>query len=124
MAKGYVQINVDYGIYRAHRLAWIYMTGQNPDLGIDHKDRNAANNAWNNLRLATDQQNLTNKSVSPKNKVGLKGVYKIKNRPACYVAAIKKGGRRYHLGNFYTAEEAKAAYDAAAKILHGEFFCP
>lgn len=124
MAKGYVQINVDYGIYRAHRLAWVYMTGENPELGIDHIDRNPANNAWSNLRLATDQQNLTNKAVSPKNKLGLKGVHKIPNRPSCYVAKIKKFGKSYTLGHFKTPEEAKAAYDAAAKVIHGEFFCP
>lgn len=99
------------------------MTGVNPPDHIDHVDRDPSNNAWNNLRLASDPDNLTNKAVSKKNKLGLKGVCKTWKRNT-YQARVKKNGKAYHLGYFKTAEEAKAAYDEAAKKLHGEFFCP
>lgn len=100
------------------------MTGEHPEDHIDHIDRNPSNNAWNNLRLATDQQNLTNKPVSPKNKLGVKGVRRSKRKRVGYIATIKRDGKSRYLGCFKTIEEAKAAYDAAGQILHGEFFCP
>jgi hypothetical protein len=37
-----------------------------------------------------------------------------------WVATIKAGGRRRHLGYFADELEAAGAYDAAAKELHGE----
>src|SRR5882757_2524557 len=38
-------------IYRAHRLAWLYMTGTFPLPGmeVEHHDANKHNNRWSNL---------------------------------------------------------------------------
>lgn len=124
LAKGYVQINIDRSIYRAHRLAWIYMTGEHPEQHIDHIDRNPANNAWSNLRLATDAQNLLNRGANPSSRLGVKGVRRSRRNRIGYIAQIKKNGKVHYLGCFKTIEEAKAAYDAAGRILHGEFFHP
>ena len=49
-------------IYRAHRLAFLYMKGYIPKL-IDHKDRNGLNNKWNNLREANKSTNGADKSL-------------------------------------------------------------
>ena len=59
---GYVSINVDYVIYRAHRLAWMYMTGEDPQTGIDHVNGNRSDNRWSNLRLANQSQNGRNRT--------------------------------------------------------------
>lgn len=117
---GYVSINVDYVIYRAHRLAWVYMTGTAPAAGIDHANGLRGDNRWLNLREANQSQNLANKKTARTSLTGEKGVYLAKRGK--YVAKACKDGKMIHLGTFTSIPEAKAAYDAAAKILHGEFF--
>lgn len=47
-----VLVCVDGVQYPVHRLIWRWMTGDDPDLSIDHIDRNPFNNCWDNLRLA------------------------------------------------------------------------
>ena len=60
-AHAYIQITVDRRNYKAHRLAWLWVHGALPaDKEIDHRDRNPANNAIRNLRLATRQQRACN----------------------------------------------------------------
>lgn len=84
-----------------------------PDSRIDHKDGNSLNNRKSNLRLATHAQNTQN-AVSNIGTSKYKGVY-------------RKGGKwaancqQKHLGTFDTEEMAALAYDAAAKMLFGEF---
>jgi hypothetical protein len=85
---------------------------------MDHKNRKRADNRWCNLRLASHEENMRNKGVSGDNQLGIKGVYFHRSR---FAARIWKDGRSIHLGLFDTAEEASAAYIAAARELHGEF---
>jgi hypothetical protein len=114
-SHGYVEIRVDYRLYLAHRLAWLYMTGEWPKETIDHRDLDRTNNRWRNLREATFGQNNTNRRA--RGAQGLKGV--TKNRRA-YVAQIQVAGRNRYLGSFATPEAAHAAYVAASSA-HGEF---
>lgn len=121
---GYRRVRLDGVLYQAHRLAWLVMTGKWPPakLDIDHKDGNRGNNVWHNLRLATRQQNLANARVRPHNKLGIKGVcFNPRARSRPYRASIWVDGRNIHLGCFATAEEAAAAYAAAASEHFGEF---
>ncbi len=115
----YIQIRIDWVSYQAHRLAWMYMTGEDPgETQIDHFDENKHNNAFINLRKATHGQNKSNQGARKHNKTGKKGVYKVKNR---YRAAITSNGKVIRLGSYKTLEEAHKAYCEAADKYHGEF---
>lgn len=118
---GYLKISVPGhgGIY-AHRLAWLYMTGEWPTKSIDHADCDRSNNAWSNLRLASRQQNAANSIRQRRNITNAKGVSKRKDRDG-YRAFIQVGDRNVHLGDYNTIEEAAAAYAGAAKVAFGEF---
>ncbi|MAL41409.1 HNH endonuclease [Thalassospira sp.] len=118
--KGYIYIQVCGRIYKAHRLAWLYVTGKWPSRIVDHKDRNPANNSWGNLRQATGSQNRQNAGISKSNRSGFKGVYWSKSRNK-WAAQIKANGISKHLIYSSDKTEAAEAYDAAARKFHGAF---
>lgn len=113
-----VQRDSKHRTYRAHRVAWLLMTGEWPEREIDHADTNAANNKWSNLRLATRGQNQCNLPVSTRNRLGLKGVSR---HGRSYRGQIEKDGKHYSLPARSTPEEAHEDYLHAARELHGEF---
>lgn len=105
--------------YLVHRLAFLYMTGCWPADQIDHIDGDGLNNAWSNLREATNSQNQANsRSLKRGSVTGFRGVY---IRGKKFQARIMVERRNYHLGIFNTAEEAYAAYCEAARRHFGEF---
>jgi HNH endonuclease/AP2 domain len=115
---GYVCIKIEGIPYKAHRLAWLYMTGEWPIGRVDHEDNCQSNNRWENLRLASHSQNMANRKLNKNNRSGFKGV-SLKN--GRYFAYVSKDGSRYSLGYFDDPEEAHAAYLAKAQELHGKF---
>jgi HNH endonuclease len=119
-SHGYWQIGIDYKQYRAHRLAWLYMTGRWPRKNIDHKDKDRAHNAWANLREATHSQNSINMNVRRDSKSKKTGV---DWRPAKgkWRARITVGGVTFCLGHYVDFEPAKAARIAAEVKYFGEF---
>lgn len=121
-ADGYRQVSVDGRVYRIHRLAWLWMTGERPDRQIDHICGDKLNNTFANLRPATHGQNLRNRGAQSNNTSGRKGVSWNK-KISKWSVQIGADGRRIHLG-FYDEnklDEAASAYERAAKELHGEF---
>lgn len=118
--SGYVQLWIGRRHFRAHRIAWFYMTGEWPAL-IDHINGDGADNRWCNLRLATKSQNAANQSPKAARELP-KGVYRY---PYQY------GGRPYAqirvenvvvtIGVFDTVDQAQAAYAAAALLHFGAF---
>lgn len=108
--------------YAAHRLAWVIVTGGWPNNMIDHVDGNKHNNRWNNIREADMSKNLMNRGVFRKTKSGIKGVNE--KRPGQWRAQICGNKRRIHIGTYHSREEARDAWLAAARELHGEFFHP
>lgn len=116
---GYVQIRLHKKLYYAHRLAWLYMTGEWPKDEVDHRMGNRADNRWSELRAATHAQNGSNLSTSGRGKNKYKGVHVAQGK---YIQArIMKHGKFHYLGTFQTEEEAAEAYRKAAKEMFGEF---
>ena len=60
--RGYRQIRVLEANWLLHRIIWKLHTGQDPDpdLVVDHINRNTGDNRWANLRLATHAVNSAN----------------------------------------------------------------
>lgn len=117
---GYIRIAINERRYFAHRLAWLYVRGEWPAGELDHKDNVRDHNWIDNLRPANRTQNNANKSLSPKNKSGFKGVSLTKSGRA-WQAQIQFDRKRIFLGIHRSAEEAHSAYLAAADLLFGEF---
>lgn len=119
ISLGYRVIKMVGRSIKAHRVAWLIQTGEWPPGQVDHRDCDGTNNRWSNLRLASPGENARNRRAHCDNPTSLKGVYRCKD--GRYSASITKNYVQYNLGRFDTAEDAHAAYAAAAVELHGEF---
>lgn len=117
-SKGYVEIQVDGSIYKAHRLAWFYVHGQWPVAEIDHKGLCPSDNSLPRIREATKSQNGANRRRQSNNQCGFKGVCQHGTK---WRAQITKDGKRRNIGVFDTPALAHAAYIDAAMELHGEY---
>jgi len=113
---GYLVFWVGGTLYLAHRIAWLYMTGDWPKFEIDHKDGDRANNAIVNLRdvpRAINQQNSRRPRADSSTQV--QGVGKVNGR---YRARVRTNGVERLIGRFDTPEEASAAYLEAKRLAH------
>lgn len=120
-AHGYRVLKLDSKHYLAHRIAWLFMTGEEPPRYIDHKNTNRSDNRWANLRAATNSQNVANGKVRVTNRLGIKGVVRVRSKKPQWHAHICKDGKNVCLGKFSSPEFAQAAYLTAARRLFGEF---
>lgn len=118
-SDGYTQVEVDYRIYRAHRVIWLLMTGKWPKHLIDHRNGKRADNRWENIREATPVQNARNRRPSKRNSSGRIGV--TKTAKGKWQAFIGVGLRNIVLGTFPTFDEAVAARASAETLHYGEF---
>ena len=119
---GYRVIQLDGRIYKAHRLAWLYVHGVWPANTIDHINGAKSDNRIANIREATCQQNGANRRGPNRNATcGIRGVYWSKAHSR-WKASIGHENKRRFLGLFASKDDAANAYNAAAAILYGEFY--
>lgn len=97
-------------IYAMHKGSWGFDK-------VDHIDGDKLNNKISNLRECSNAENLRNQRGKSGRDLP-KGVHA---HGRSYIASITKDYKSYHLGVFETAEEARKAYNAAAKTMHGKF---
>ena len=107
--------------YRSGRLAVLYVTGEWPIGFVDHKNRDRADDRWNNLRVGSNSQNSANMGINSTNKSGLKGVH-YHTRTGKWVAQIRipHQGKKF-LGYFDDKFKAAEVYRIHALQLHGQF---
>lgn len=121
--SGYVMVSLNNKIYRAHRLAWLYIYGRWPTEFIDHINRVRHDNRIENLRECNKSQNMCNMDTPKHNTTGVKGVYWYKAYKK-WVVNVKHNKKMHFIGYFSDFNAAKnAAWEARRKI-HGEFASP
>ncbi len=117
--KGYIKVKIRGKNYMAHRIAYFYMTGEEPEQ-VDHIDHDESNNKWSNLRAATNSQNNMNKGLQVNNSSGVRGIYWDKQKER-WRAAIELNGVRINIGSFKEKDAAAAAVSEVMEICYKEF---
>lgn len=102
---GGIRIMVNYKLYGAHRLAWLYITGDWPKDQIDHINHIRTDNRFINLREATGSQNQRNRSLGKNNTSGVFGVHWRKDLQK-WQARIQKNNKQISLGAFVNKSDA------------------
>ena len=126
-----LRIKIDGKNHLAHRLAFLYMLGRWPIGEVDHKNRDATDCRWNNLREgASRSQQGANKSKRSGTSSRYKGVHL--ERPPKWKpieskhdqvgrAQIGVNGKMISLGSYANEDEAGRAYNVAAIRYFGEY---
>lgn len=105
---GYTVIKLNGVSYKAHRLAWLYETGDWPASELDHINRVRGDNRISNLRLATRFSNCQNRVKSETAYSKHIGVSRSFNGKR-WRAYIDFNGKRRALGVFDTETQALEA---------------
>lgn len=107
----YIRLRIKGYKYRAHRLAFLYMTGEIPRSQIDHINGNGKDNRWDNLRIVDNIQNAKNQKTPKNNSSGIMGVHKHYDS---WIASITADKKRIYLGRYADFFEACCARKSAA----------
>jgi hypothetical protein len=118
---GYVVIGLLGKRQYAHRLAWLYMTGEWPSDQVDHVNCIKLDNRWSNLRVAGKSKNMQNIGLRSNNSSGFTGVG-FHAQTGRWRAFIVVAGKMVHVGLFDTIEQASRARENAAIKQYGEFY--
>ena len=105
--KQYIKVGFDNTYYYAHRIIWVWMTGQQPN-NIDHIDGNGLNNKWKNLRSVPHRINCKNQKIYTTNTSGKGGISYRKDTNK-WRARIMVDDKPINLGSFEDKEDAISA---------------
>jgi hypothetical protein len=115
-SSGYWAIAICNQKRLAHRLAWLYMSGEWPRKHIDHIDGNKQDNRFENLREVDRFGNLQNMRHPTKaNKSGFLGVCLHQGK---WLVQIMAHGKRIRESGFDTPEAAHQRYLELKRALH------
>lgn len=112
--SGYIRVGIDNKYYSVHRVIWEMLIGEIPNgLELDHIDRVKSNNKLENLRLLNNSLNQLNKDTPTFSKRS-NGKFRVR---------ITLGGKRLHLGDFSTYDDALLVYNKEKeKALEGAIY--
>ena len=113
---GYICMRINGCTYPAHRLAFLYMTGEWPKGEVDHISQVRNDNRFLNLRDVTRSINQKNTRQRKDNTSGVKGVFWNKAN-SNWRAVINSDKKKINLGSFSTLEDATLArLDAESEL--------
>lgn len=116
----YRRVRLEGKLHPTSRIIYKFMTGEDipQNYHIDHIDGNSRNECWNNLRIASPQENIRNKN----SKARYKGVSRLptgKSHAQIRIGESLRGS--IYLGQSYDLETLHLRYCIAAKYFHGTF---
>lgn len=118
-SHGYVRIGINRKLYKAHHLAYLYMTGEFVE-SVDHRNGIRHDNRWCNIRKCTIQQNNMNMPIRSDNKSGAPGVNWCEARKKWRVT-LRFDGKFKSLGYYSDFEFAAFISEEARDKFFGDF---
>jgi len=110
-SDGYLYLFMDNMVYLAHRVAYVYMTGEQPD-EIDHINHIRTDNRWCNLRSVSKLENQKNRTIQKNNTSGVVGLVWNK-KDSAWLVRIKANHKNIYIGHFKDKFEAICARKSA-----------
>lgn len=111
--NGYIRVKIDYKSYSCHRLAWLYVYGEWPNI-IDHINGIRDDNRIINLRNGNMFDNHQNRKEHRNGSV--KG-YSFIKRDKKWLSYIRVNKVKYNLGYFDSEQEARDRYNCVLFLL-------
>lgn len=110
---GYIVICVNRRTFPAHRLAFLYMTGEMPAKDTDHVNGVRSDNRWCNIRAVSRLENARNQKKYNTNTSGVVGVswHKATQKWTAWINNNNK--KQYSIGYFADWFDAVAARKSA-----------
>lgn len=101
--SGYITVGIFNRSYEIHRIIWLMMTGEWPNV-IDHINGDRSDNRWENLRNVDTKENAKNSRKSSNNTSGVTGV----SKHSCgkWRAEITDNGKYVYLGIYNNFSDA------------------
>lgn len=111
----YRTITIKHKKIMEHRLAWFYMKGEWPKDRLDHKNKDKADNRFENLREATPLQNARN--YTKQKNTSSKYYYVSKDfKNNKWIVAIRCNGKTIYHSRYKNEIDAAKAADREAKL--------
>jgi len=117
--NGYLRVAIKQIHYPLHRIIFMMHHGYLPKY-VDHIDGNPLNNCIDNLREATQTQNLYNAKKRKDNSSGLKGISWVK-RLNKWLVQLSINKKNTYLGVYEDLELAELVAQEARILYHGRF---